>query len=238
MDPKTAPVAHADELAPGEVHAGFVVEAAEEVPEVDGWAYVLTHRATGARLLWLANADENRAFSIAFKTPPADDTGVFHILEHSVLDGSAKYPVKEPFVNLLKSSMQTFLNAMTFPDKTMYPVASTNVADLENLMDVYLDAVLDPNIYRRPRIFEQEGWHYELESPDAPLTINGVVFNEMKGALSDPEDVLFMELKRQLFPDTCYRHESGGNPDAIPDLCYEEFVDAHRRPVPLPRSII
>lgn len=229
MDPKTAPVAHADELAPGEVHAGFVVEAAEEVPEVDGWAYVLTHRATGARLLWLANADENRAFSIAFKTPPADDTGVFHILEHSVLDGSAKYPVKEPFVNLLKSSMQTFLNAMTFPDKTMYPVASTNVADLENLMDVYLDAVLDPNIYRRPRIFEQEGWHYELESPDAPLTINGVVFNEMKGALSDPEDVLFMELKRQLFPDTCYRHESGGNPDAIPDLCYEEFVDAHRR---------
>lgn len=229
MDPKSACKPHANELVPGEVHAGFEVESAQEVPEIDGWAYVLTHNATGARLLWLANGDENRAFSIAFKTPPTDDTGVFHILEHSVLDGSAKYPVKEPFVNLLKSSMQTFLNAMTFPDKTMYPVASTNVADLENLMDVYLDAVLDPNIYRRPRIFEQEGWHYELESLDAPLTVNGVVFNEMKGALSDPEDVLFMNLKRQLFPDTCYRHESGGNPEAIPDLCYDEFVNSHSR---------
>lgn len=223
-------------LKPGDVIGDFTLVSREPVSEIDGEALVFSHSPSGAGLLWLANSDNNRAFSIAFKTPPTNDTGVFHILEHSVLDGSDKYPVKEPFVNLLKSSMQTFLNAMTFPDKTMYPVASTNVADLENLMDVYLDAVFHPALYRKPHIFEQEGWHYELESPDAPLTYNGVVFNEMKGALSDPDDVLFMHLKRQLFPDTCYAFESGGNPVAIPELTYEEFCDTHARHYQLANS--
>ena len=191
------------------------------------------------RLMWLACPDENRAFSIAFKTPPADDTGVFHILEHSVLCGSEHFPVKEPFVNLLKTSMQTFLNALTFPDKTMYPVASTNERDLMNLTDVYLDAVLHPNILTRPRIFEQEGWHYELEDAgnnEKHLVYNGVVFNEMKGALSDPDEVLFEQLNRKLFPDTCYQYESGGDPKAIPSLSYENFIDTWRRHYQLPNS--
>ncbi len=215
-------------LAPGSTHAGFTVIRTEALPELSGRAYVMRHDASGARALWLACADTNRSFAISFKTPPADDTGVFHILEHSVLCGSDRYPVKEPFVNLLKTSMQTFLNAMTFPDKTMYPVASTNVADLENLMGVYLDAVLHPAIYRRRRIFEQEGWHLEA-ADDGSLSYNGVVFNEMKGALSDPDDVLYQELSRALFPDTAYGHESGGNPRAIPQLSYEAFLDAHAR---------
>ena len=196
------------DLAPEQKLHGFTVRTREELPEIDGTAYVLDHDKSGAQLLYLRNDDNNKAFSIAFKTPPADDTGVFHILEHSVLCGSDKFPVKEPFVDLLKSSMQTFLNAMTFPDKTMYPVASTNDQDLLNLADVYLDAVLHPAIYRKRAIFEQEGWHYELggdteaeagdsvagdavaatEAADgsARLVLNGVVYNEMKGALSDP----------------------------------------------------
>ena len=216
-------------LALGTVHEGFVVTAVEPLPELSATGYVLRHEASGARLLWIACADTNRSFSIAFKTPPANDTGVFHILEHSVLCGSDRYPVKEPFVNLLKTSMQTFLNALTFPDKTMYPLSSTNVQDFENLMDVYLDAVLHPAIYHRPRIFEQEGWHLELEDLDAPLTYNGVVFNEMKGALSDPDDVLYLAVCRALFPDTPYRFESGGDPRAIPTLTYEEFINTHAR---------
>ena len=225
-------------LAVGTRHAGFTVTHVEAVPEISGQAYVLRHDASGARALWLACADVNKSFAISFKTPPADDTGVFHILEHSVLCGSDAYPVKEPFVNLLKTSMQTFLNALTFPDKTMYPVASTNTADLENLMGVYLDAVLHPAIYRRPRIFEQEGWHLEVEGAgaDARLSYNGVVFNEMKGALSDPDDVLYQALSRQLFPDTAYRFESGGNPRAIPTLTYEEFLQTHARHYALPNS--
>ncbi len=225
-------------LAVGTRHAGFTVTHVEAVPEISGQAYVLRHDASGARALWLACADVNKSFAISFKTPPADDTGVFHILEHSVLCGSDAYPVKEPFVNLLKTSMQTFLNALTFPDKTMYPVASTNTADLENLMGVYLDAVLHPAIYRRPRIFEQEGWHLEVEGEgaDARLSYNGVVFNEMKGALSDPDDVLYQALSRQLFPDTAYRFESGGNPRAIPTLTYEEFLQTHARHYALPNS--
>ncbi|MCR8908054.1 insulinase family protein [Thermophilibacter sp. ET337] len=222
-------------LATGTTHAGFTVTRVEALPEISGQAYLMRHDATGARALWLACADTNRAFAISFKTPPADDTGVFHILEHSVLCGSERYPVKEPFVNLLKTSMQTFLNAMTFPDKTMYPVASTNVADLENLMGVYLDAVLHPAIYDRPRIFEQEGWHLEADA-DRALSYNGVVFNEMKGALSDPDDVLYQELGRALFPDTCYGHESGGNPRAIPTLTYEAFLDSHARHYALANS--
>ena len=219
------------DLEVGSRHAGFTVTSAETLPELSGCAYVMRHDATGARALWLACADTNRAFSISFKTPPADDTGVFHILEHSVLCGSDRYPVKEPFVNLLKTSMQTFLNAMTFPDKTMYPVASTNVADLENLMSVYLDAVFHPAIWHRRRIFEQEGWHLEVEGEGAGarLCYNGVVLNEMKGALSDPEDVLYQAIGRQLFPETAYRFESGGNPRAIPTLTYESFLDSHAR---------
>ena len=225
-------------LAVGTSHSGFIVERVEAVREIGGQAHVMRHEATGARLMWLSNDDANKSFSIAFKTPPADDTGVFHILEHSVLCGSDDYPVKEPFVNLLKTSMQTFLNALTFPDKTMYPVASTNTADLENLMGVYLDAVLHPAIYNRPRIFEQEGWHLEVEGEgvEARLSYNGVVFNEMKGALSDPDDVLYQSLSSALFPDTAYGFESGGNPRAIPGLTYEKFLETHARHYDLANS--
>ena len=248
------------ELSPSQKLHGFTVRTREELPEIDGTAYVLDHGKSGAQLLYLQNDDANKAFSISFKTPPADDTGVFHILEHSVLCGSDKFPVKEPFVDLLKSSMQTFLNAMTFPDKTMYPVASTNEQDLLNLMDVYLDAVLHPAIYRKRAIFEQEGWHYELAADveadegdsiggdavaateaaggQARLALNGVVYNEMKGALSDPNSVLYDELQAALFPDTAYRFESGGTPRAIPDLTYEGFLDEHRRHYRLSNSYL
>ncbi|MGI6046301.1 MAG: insulinase family protein [Eggerthellaceae bacterium] len=244
--------------SPGDKIHGFELISEEDLPEIDGKAYVYKHEASHARLLYLANDDSNKAFSIAFKTPPKDDTGVFHILEHSVLCGSDKFPVKEPFVNLLKSSMQTFLNAMTFPDKTMYPVASTNEQDLLNLMDVYLDAVLHPQIYHKRSIFEQEGWHFELandtalESSDSTsrdgqektdkqagqLSLNGVVFNEMKGALSDPSSVLFDCLQTALFPDTTYRYESGGTPEAIPTLSYENYLDEHRRHYRLDNSYL
>lgn len=215
---------------------GFELNNHEYIPEIEGDAFVMKHGASGARLLYLRNDDPNKAFSISFKTPADDDTGVFHILEHSVLCGSKKFPVKEPFVNLLKSSMQTFLNAMTFPDKTMYPVASTNEQDLLNLADVYLDAVFNPAIYEKRAIFEQEGWHYELaegegerQDEEPSLVYNGVVFNEMKGALSDPESVLYDALSAALFPDTCYRFESGGIPKAIVDLTYENYLDTHAR---------
>ena len=223
---------------------GFTVTSKKTLAELDADAYVLHHRASGARLLYLACEDENKAFSIAFKTPPTDDTGVFHILEHSVLCGSIKFPVKEPFVDLIKSSMQTFLNAMTYPDKTVYPVASTNEQDLLNLMDVYMDAVLNPAIYTKRAIFEQEGWHYELDVPEgAPLAAgtlryNGVVFNEMKGALSDPMSVLDDAVNRALFPDTAYACESGGDPRAIPQLTYEQFLDTHARHYNLANSYI
>ncbi|MBY4797241.1 insulinase family protein [Collinsella sp. AGMB00827] len=226
--------------------AGFMIERSEEVPEFDADAYVLRHKASGARLLYLACDDENKAFAIAFKTPPSDSTGVFHILEHSVLCGSAKFPVKEPFVDLIKSSMQTFLNAMTYPDKTVYPVASTNEQDLLNLMDVYMDAVLNPAIYSKPAIFEQEGWHLEVDAPEggsvsdegSVLRYNGVVYNEMKGALSDPMSVLDGAVMAALFPDTAYAHESGGDPLHIPELTYEQFLDTHRRHYALSNSYI
>ncbi len=240
-DPRAAAAAL---LVPGTTCHGFAVERCETVPELDADAYVLRHAASGARLLYLACDDENKAFAIGFKTPPADSTGVFHILEHSVLCGSAKFPVKEPFVDLIKSSMQTFLNAMTYPDKTIYPVATTNEQDLYNLMDVYLDAVFNPAIYTKPTIFEQEGWHYELDLPESveiegsdssaslregTLRYNGVVFNEMKGALSDPMSVLDDAVNAALYPDTAYAHESGGDPRAIPALTYEQFLDTHAR---------
>lgn len=210
---------------------GFTAVKSEPISEVEGTVHLMHHAASGARLMFIENDDANKAFSITFKTPAADDTGVFHILEHSVLCGSEKFPVKEPFVNLLKTSMQTFLNAMTFPDKTMYPVASTNEQDLVNLMDVYLDAVFHPDIYRRPVIFQQEGWHRELEGEGEGerLVVNGVVYNEMKGALSEPDSVLYDGLSAALFPDTTYRFESGGTPAAIPTLTYEGFLENHRR---------
>lgn len=231
-------------LAPGTTTCGFTVMHVETIDELDADAYVLFHHASGARLLYLACDDENKAFSIGFKTPPANSTGVFHILEHSVLDGSEKFPLKEPFVELIKGSMQTFLNAMTYPDKTVYPVASTNEQDLLNLMDVYMDAVLNPAIYTKRAIFEQEGWHYELDVPEGkPLTegtlrYNGVVFNEMKGALSDPMSVLDDAVGAALFPDTAYAFESGGDPRAIPDLTYEEFLDTHARHYNLANSYL
>ncbi|MDO4437359.1 MAG: insulinase family protein [Coriobacteriaceae bacterium] len=245
--PSRTPAArdHASELLkPGSTLSGFTVTSRKELPEFDGDAYVMHHAASGARVLYLACEDENKAFSIAFKTPPTNDTGVFHILEHSVLCGSAKFPVKEPFVDLIKSSMQTFLNAMTYPDKTVYPVASTNEQDLLNLMDVYMDAVLNPAIYTKPSIFEQEGWHYELDMPedgspsDGTLRYNGVVFNEMKGALSDPMSVLDDAVNRALFPKTAYACESGGDPRAIPQLTYAEFLDTHARHYNLANSYI
>lgn len=231
-------------LPAGSTISGFDVTSCKVLPELDADAYVLHHRASGARLLYLACEDENKAFSIAFKTPPTDDTGVFHILEHSVLCGSTKFPVKEPFVDLIKSSMQTFLNAMTYPDKTVYPVASTNEQDLLNLMDVYMDAVLNPAIYTKRAIFEQEGWHYELDVPEgAPLAAgtlryNGVVFNEMKGVLSDPMSVLDDAVNRALLPNTAYACESGGDPRAIPQLTYEQFLDTHARHYNLANSYI
>lgn len=226
------------QIKPTEIISQFEFLEREELPEIKGYAYRFVHKPTNARLLWLANDDTNRSFSISFKTPPQDDTGVFHILEHSVLCGSRKYPLKEPFVNLLKTSMQTFLNAFTFPDKTMYPVASTNVCDLENLIDVYLDAVLHPALYTNKNIFLQEGWHYELQTPTDDLSINGVVYNEMKGALSDPEDVLLMQIKRNLFPQCAYGFESGGNPTSIPNLTYEAFLDTHKRHYKLENAYI
>ncbi len=191
--------------------------------------YLLRHRASGARIAAVSNDDENKVFYIGFRTPPADSTGVAHIVEHTVLCGSKKFPAKDPFVELVKGSLNTFLNAMTYPDKTVYPVASCNDMDFQNLMDVYMDAVLHPNIYRQEEIFKQEGWHFELEDADAPLTLNGVVYNEMKGAFSSPEGMLDREILNSLFPDTAYGNESGGDPECIPDLTYEDYLDFHRR---------
>ena len=232
-------------LEQGQELHGFTVLTAEPLPEIDGDAYTLSHPVSGAKLLYLRNDDRNKAFSIAFCTPPADDTGVFHILEHSVLCGSEKFPVKEPFVNLLKTSMQTFLNAMTFGDKTLYPVASTNDQDLMNLADVYMDAVLHPNIYRKRQVFEQEGWHLEVADAEEgqaetgrQLTYNGVVYNEMKGALSDSTSVLYDQLQASLFPDTPYAFESGGTPEAIPTLTYEHYLEEHERHYRLDNSYI
>lgn len=196
--------------------------------EMDSRAVVLEHVRSGAKVFLLSNEDENKVFSIGFRTPPEDSTGLPHILEHSVLCGSEKFPVKDPFVELAKGSLNTFLNAMTYPDKTVYPVASCNDKDFQNLMDVYLDGVLHPAIYQEPKIFYQEGWHYELESLEDELTINGVVYNEMKGAFSSPESVLDRYTRAVLFPDSCYSNESGGDPAQIPNLTYEQFIEFHK----------
>lgn len=189
-------------------------------------AKVLRHKKTGAKVALLENEDENKVFYIGFRTPPKDSTGVAHILEHSVLCGSEKFPLKDPFVELVKGSLNTFLNAMTYPDKTVYPVASCNDQDFQNLMDVYLDAVFHPNIYKNKAIFLQEGWHYELDDEE-DLSYNGVVYNEMKGAFSDADDILFREIQGNLYPDTSYGVESGGDPAVIPELTYEDFLAFH-----------
>ncbi len=215
-------------LAPSQTICRFTVAAATPLPELDATLYELSHAPSGARLVWLDRPEENMTFSIAFQTQPWDDTGVFHILEHSVLCGSHRFPVKEPFVELLKSSLNTFLNAMTFPDKTMYPFSTRNQEDFVNLLRVYMDAVLRPLIHRKPEIFRQEGWHYEL-APDGGASYKGVVYNEMKGAFASPDSLLGYELNRRLFPSTCYRFESGGHPEHIPELTYEAFAAAHKR---------
>lgn len=191
--------------------------------------YLLRHKKTGARIVLMKNDDDNKVFSIGFRTPSEDSTGVAHILEHSVLCGSKNFPVKDPFVELVKGSLNTFLNAMTFPDKTVYPVASCNDKDFQNLMHVYLDAVFYPNIYEHEEIFRQEGWSYHLESVEDELTYNGVVYNEMKGAFSSPEGVLDRVTFNALFPDTSYAFESGGDPDEIPELTYEKFLAFHKK---------
>ncbi len=199
----------------------------EYIEDVHADGILLRHKKTGARVMLLCNNDENKVFNIAFRTPPANSTGVAHILEHSVLCGSKNFPLKDPFVELAKGSLNTFLNAMTYPDKTMYPVASCNDQDFQNLMHVYLDAVFYPNIYAREEIFRQEGWSYQLESVDEPLRYNGVVYNEMKGAFSSADEVLDREIFNVLFPDTPYGVESGGDPDVIPELTYEAFLEFH-----------
>jgi len=208
---------------------GYELIKTEDLSDINSKGHILRHIRTGARVVLIENDDANKVFYIGFRTPPEDSTGVPHIIEHSVLCGSDKYPAKDPFVELAKGSLNTFLNAMTYPDKTVYPVASCNDTDFRNLMDVYLDAVFHPNIYHRPQIFKQEGWHYELESEDGELTLNGVVYNEMKGAFSSPDDVLDRAIIDSLFPDNCYGVESGGDPDFIPDLSYEAFLDFHKR---------
>ncbi|WP_297105034.1 insulinase family protein [uncultured Devosia sp.] len=207
-------------------HPAFELVRDESIAEINSKALLYRHRKTGAEVLSLVNADENKVFGITFKTPPADSTGIAHILEHSVLCGSRKYPVKKPFVELIKGSMHTFLNAMTFPDKTAYPVASQNLKDFYNLVDVYLDAVLFPLISEET--FEQEGWHYELDSLDAPLVYKGVVFNEMKGVYSSPDSVMHTQSQTALYPDTTYGRSSGGDPKVVPDLTYEQFKRFHQ----------
>ncbi len=201
----------------------------ERIEELKSDGFLLKHKKSGARIALLSNDDDNKVFCVGFRTPPPDSSGVPHILEHSVLCGSAKYPAKDPFVELVKGSLNTFLNAMTYPDKTVYPVASCNDVDFKNLTDVYMDAVLNPNIYTRSQIFRQEGWHYEMENIDSPLIYNGVVYNEMKGAYSNPDDVLSRYSLNSLYPDTAYGVESGGDPAFIPTLTYENFVGFHKK---------
>ncbi len=208
--------------------SGFIVMNQQRVDELEANLWQMEHQKSGARLVWLERAEENKTFAIAFQTQPWDDTGVFHILEHSVLCGSKRYPVKEPFVELMKSSMNTFLNAMTFPDRTVYPVSSRNRQDFINLLRVYMDAVLHPLLHSKPEIFGQEGWHYEL-GEDGALSVKGVVYNEMKGAFSSPDALLEREAARRLFPGTCYRYVFGGDPAHIPELTYEAFAAAHSR---------
>lgn len=217
------------ELKTGMMVRGFQVDRAVYVKELDSQAYEMRHVQSGARLLYIQNEDDNKVFSISFRTTPTDSTGVPHICEHSTLCGSRKFPLKEPFVELVKGSLNTFLNAMTFPDKTMYPVASRNAIDFKNLMDVYLDAVFFPNMLKDKEVLMQEGWHYEMASADSPLTYSGVVYNEMKGVFSSPDAQLERHVMDNLFPDTTYGVESGGDPDCIPQLTQEAFAAFHAK---------
>lgn len=207
----------------------YEVKRQEELSDIGAVGVLLTHKKTGAHILLMENDDDNKVFCVGFRTPVSDSTGVPHILEHSVLCGSENFPVKDPFVELVKGSLNTFLNAMTYPDKTLYPVASCNDTDFQNLMHVYMDAVFYPKIYEHKEIFLQEGWSYKLADKDDELTYNGVVYNEMKGAFSSPDSVLDRMITHALFPDTNYAHESGGDPDVIPTLTYEDFLDFHRK---------
>lgn len=207
----------------------YEVQKEEDLKGIKAKGYFLRHRKSGARVVYIENDDNNKVFSIGFRTPPSDSTGVPHIMEHSVLCGSRNFPAKDPFVELVKGSLNTFLNAMTYPDKTVYPVASCNDQDFQNLMHVYMDAVFYPNIYEHEEIFRQEGWSYQLDSAEDKLKYNGVVYNEMKGAFSSPEGVLDRVILNTLFPDTSYANESGGDPEVIPELTYEQFLDFHRK---------
>ncbi len=207
----------------------YEVLQTEDLSDLKSKGTLLKHKKSGARVLLMENDDENKVFTIGFRTPPSDSTGVPHIMEHSVLCGSKEFPVKDPFVELVKGSLNTFLNAMTYPDKTVYPVASCNDKDFQNLMHVYMDAVFYPNIYQHDKTFRQEGWSYKLDDPDGELTISGVVYNEMKGAFSSPEGVLDRVVLNSLFPDNAYSVESGGDPEVIPELTYEQFLDFHRK---------
>ena len=207
----------------------YRLEYEEYVPDCKGQGMVFRHIKSGARVCVISNDDENKVFMISFRTNPTDDTGVPHITEHSVLCGSDKFPPKDPFMELAKGSLNTFLNAFTYPDKTCYPVASCNDKDFNNLMDVYMDAVLHPNIYKHEEIFKQEGWHYEIASKDEPITINGVVYSEMKGAFGNAEDRLYRSVFSSLYPDNTYGVESGGDPKSIPDLTYRQFLDFHSK---------
>lgn len=208
---------------------GYTLQEQQYIKEIDSEADIYIHEKTKAKLLIIPNDDAHKSFCIGFRTPPSNSTGVAHIIEHSVLCGSKKYPLKDPFVELAKGSLNTYLNAMTYPDKTLYPISSQNDKDFHNLMDVYLDAVFFPKIYDKKEILMQEGWRYHLENPEDPIVYKGVVYNEMKGAFSSQEEIGFRYIKETLFPDTTYKNESGGAPSCIPDLSYEEFLDFHRR---------
>ena len=221
-----APISPVELKPPANLH-GFELLREEYVAEYDAKVFLFRHEKTGAEVMSLSNDDENKTFGVTFRTPPANSTGIPHILEHSVLCGSRKYPIKEPFVELIKGSLNTFLNAMTYPDRTCYPVASCNLQDFKNLVDVYLDAVFHPRCMTNEKTFLQEGWHYELDDPDGEMTFKGVVFNEMKGVYSSPDSVLAREAQQALFPDNTYGVDSGGDPRVIPDLSFEEFKDFH-----------
>lgn len=207
----------------------YEVVEERKIPDLNSMGYLVKHKKSGAKLMLLSNDDENKVFYIGFRTPPKDDTGLPHILEHSVLCGSKNFPAKDPFIELAKGSLNTFLNAMTYPDKTVYPIASCNDKDFQNLMHVYMDAVFYPNIYEKEEIFRQEGWHYDLAEKDGELKYNGVVYNEMKGAFSSPEGVLDRVILNSLYPDTSYSFESGGDPASIPELKYSEFLGFHSK---------
>ena len=209
-----------------EIYHGFKFVRSEEVKEIHSIAHIFRHAITKTEVIVLGNDDDNKVLMLTFKTPPADNTGITHILEHSVLNGSKKYPVKEPFAELLKSSLYTFLNAMTYPDRTVYPIASRNAQDFSNLMDVYLDAVFNPLLTEAT--FLQEGWHYQIENADDELHYSGVVYNEMIGAFSDPENILIEEMNKALYPDSIYSKSSGGNPHYIPDLDFKTFIGFHK----------